>query len=93
MSQGADLATITGAVIAVVGVILTVMKLWIEKITRDTKQLQHNGGSHVADYARDARDESRKTNERLDSFIFESAKKESAQDAQIELLTRIMNKS
>lgn len=28
----------------------------LRDIREDTKQLRHNGGSHVADYARDARD-------------------------------------
>lgn len=34
----------------------TVLTNTMEAIRADTKQLQHNGGSHVADYTRDTRD-------------------------------------
>lgn len=33
-----------------------IIRAQLKEIREDTKQLQHNGGSHVADYARDARD-------------------------------------
>jgi hypothetical protein len=62
-------------------------------IRRETAQLRHNGGTHVADYARDARDESRQTNEKLDKLsealtqhLIQSAAKEAEQDAKLGVL-------
>jgi hypothetical protein len=79
----ADTATVAGGVIAVGGVIVTSLKLWIE---RDLKQLRHNGGSHVADYARDARDNSQKALEMIGEHLVQSARKEGEQDAKLAIL-------
>lgn len=63
------------------------------KTAKNTEQLVHNGGSHVADYARDARDISQKTldavaanNERLTAHLIEAAEQRGAVNAQLAML-------
>lgn len=84
--------TISGAAV-VGGIILTVLKLWLRSLHEDTKQLQHNGGSHVADYAKDARDAARdavaavqKLSDVLTAFRIDVARKEGEQDAKLGVL-------
>lgn len=55
-------------------------------LRQDTRQLRHNGGSHVADYAMEARDNSRRTLEALQVHLVESARKNGEQDALLQVL-------
>jgi hypothetical protein len=74
MATEASGAVAVGA--AILGAVTWAATKWIDSrlddklgpIRNQTKQLDHNGGGHVADYAKDARDESRKTNEKLDAL-------------------------
>lgn len=58
-----------GASAAVVGAVwkraLRGLAHSIRRVEESTEQLRHNGGSHVADYARDARNLSQETLERV----------------------------
>lgn len=92
-----DIASTAAAATAVGGVMLGVLKLWVKQIQHDTSQLQHNGGGHVADYAKDARDESRKTNEKIDQLteklndhLIQSAAKHAKVDGAVEVLTALV---
>lgn len=106
LDSGASIATIIGGVAVIMTLVLGIMKLWIkqviaeQKLVRsDTAQLQHNGGSHVADYARDARDAAIKTDGKLDTLsdkltehLIQSASKHAEQDAQIKILAAAVAK-
>lgn len=89
----ADWATTISGAIAVGGVMLLVLRLWIKSLHEDTKQLQHNGGTHVADYARDARDAAREAvtavaalGEKFTVHLVEAARKDAEQDALLRVL-------
>ena len=104
LDSWAAVATIVGSVIAVGVVMLGVLKLWIrqvvaeQKLVRsDTAQLQHNGGSHVADYARDARDASIRTDAKIDELsekltehLIQSAAKHAGAEGKIEILSKVL---
>ena len=104
LDSGAAIATIVGGVAVIVGAALAVLKLWLrqviaeQKLVRsDTAQLQHNGGSHVADYARDARDASIRTDAKIDELsekltehLIQSAAKHAGAEGKIEILSKVL---
>lgn len=81
-----NVAAEIGGTIAVGGAVLGVMRLWVRGIIQNTNQLQHNGGSHVADYAKDARDSSFRTEAALTQHLIDSAAAKAEHGAKIDLL-------
>lgn len=60
-----DLTNTVLGIIVSCAAIYGAVTLALRPVRRNTNQLKHNGGSHVADYAKDARDDSKLNRESL----------------------------